>query len=568
MVSKKHWKTLYQVLHGVDVSVLQLQLPQHAAYFGGGDGGDGGSESSAGGIWKDFDCFFLATDDATVRQARRGSKIFDRFKRVLLLETDPACVRVLEPFLRSLYDRGVSVCMMRVGLDLVKSGAFRLEPPGRDGDGEGHANGTGERLVYEGFKQHGHGGADVEPLGGGLFDDQVTDTERRRLDGWEGGVGNQQVVRQANTSLGDTSFARPAPGGASMPANPMMALTMPHETRQLASNLFSDREDSFLHDPRFGGHHLDRHSAPDAKTREQLVHTGWKSFDMPEVKEFDASPFLLQHQQHQQWNEHQLPSPARALPPTVPPRDHAALWGARVPAPMHVRPHTHVPVASPASAMEYSGSLFHHENTRPHAVEHPVLLEPNNVVGDVADIGDHYGAFMDPSKMELNARSPFSPLDVYADDPPTDGGTGTPTGGYQHQYPEGRRERLHSETRARSPYLPYDSYDRQDPFAYIQHPGDRLRPYPHPHPHASPLYYDAHHHHHHQHGPSPFYARHQPRTASPQQLATPPPRFWPQPMNQVASFKHIEKMYDEMRAGRPKRRPQAGKGREKFKKFK
>lgn len=63
--------------------------------------------------------------------------------------------------------------------------------------------------------------------------------------------------------------------------------------------------------------------------------------------------------------------------------------------------------------------------------------------------------------------------------------------------------------------------------------------------------------------PTPFTDMNARRHISP--VPTQTPRFWSQPMNAVQSFRHIEKMYDDMRAQRPVRR-KLRRG-EKFRKF-
>lgn len=586
MVSKKHWQALYQVLHDAGVSVFQIMLPLHATYFeergegtkGIGDNGgrDGGSRMSTNGIWNDFDCFFLPTDEETVRRARDPHGVFNHFRRIVLLETEPMFVRMVEPSLRSMYDRGVSVCLLRIGLGLAGPGAFRLEPQGRDSDG------TGERQGYEGFKQKNDGdkrGVDVfgafETLGAGFglpesrpareldvppapsvapvvpADPQGRGSEKR-MNVWEV---NDQVARQANTSLGDTSFAKagaptitmamPAELGPGRGMDTMAGVNPGHYNRQnyntqVIDNLFSDREDSFLHDSFF-----DRNSAPgetDA-VRGHLAQAGWKPFqnhfETSRPYPFDASPYL------HQWDQGGLGKAGRPSRPSV-------------------------PLPSPVSALEHSGSLFHHENVRPFAAD---LSLPFDEMVDRMGPGSfpatsHFpppatwplhafeSTFQDtfqgnprhPSprqlyegnkayelKLDLGGRSPFSPLDVvHADDPfPEGGGNGTP-GGRRDEY--GARYGVRHDLCAHSPYT---------------HPRQPIS--------------GSHNHVHHPHHAHDSY--HEVRTVSPMQLET-PPRFWPQPMNQTASFQHIEKLYDQMRAGRPKRRAQLGRGKEKFKKFK
>ncbi|MEO2193301.1 MAG: hypothetical protein ABGY24_12705, partial [bacterium] len=102
------------------------------------------------------------------------------------------------------------------------------------------------------------------------------------------------------------------------------------------------------------------------------------------------------------------------------------------------------------------------------------------------------------------------------------------------------------------------------PYPYAQpqhqaHPQD-IWDVPYPDAYQPPMHHNAD-----QQSPYPSSGRRM-AMVSPMQLATPPPRFWPQPMNPTQAFNNIEKMYDEMRAGRPKRRaPQKG---ERYKRFK
>ncbi len=562
LISRRHQQALHAVLRDSNVTVLQLNLPQHASYFDGG-GAITGSESApcGDGVWNDYDCLFLSTDEDTLREAMDGA-IFRFFKRIVLLETDPRISSILEPLLRSSYNRGASVSLLRVGLGLVGTSAFRLEVP------ECAEDGSGDRKLYESMndiRQHGESGMffGVPPkkvataYGGGLDRlDQLDPTQPRwdvvgeRADGQTQNMGNPWQ-KQALTSLGDTSLVRP-PDPTMVPG---LGLTRqlslsptgvdgdqyryqhqhrndgvhPPMVAQLADNLFGDREDSFLHDS-----FLERNSARGMNANEHLVQPGWTPFEQKRVPDFDASPYL-------QGSNHYGPEPGGG-------------WGASpgVPVPPHA------PMHSGPRASEF---LFQHENAAPFDFEQTLSL--NQMV--------HPGSF--PAQPQQHARSPLPAMHRHVNEQP---------------YFEAKLDHVYG-SGGRSPLSPLDIMHREEPLIEgggtpVLMSGHRQsnlggmgRPYPYAQPqhqaHPQDIwdvpYPDAYqppmHHNANQQSPYPSSGRRM-AMVSPMQLATPPPRFWPQPMNPTQAFNNIEKMYDEMRAGRPKRRaPQKG---ERYKRFK
>lgn len=546
MISKRHQQALHALLRNSNVTVLQLALPQHASYFDVGETVTGPeSAPNAGGVWHDYDCLFLSTDTHTMRQAMDVG-IFGFFKRIVLFETDPHVYRVLEPLMRSSYNRGASVSLMRVGLGLVGTSAFRLEVPESAADGSGDLNpyesmndvrqkgesgmpfGISTREVDTGFGDRLDQLDSMQPqwnIGGERPDDQAQDMENL----WQ---------RQTLTSLGDTSVVKPpeptiAPG-MGLARQPTLSPTgdqyryqhghlnngfQPPMVSQLADNLFSDREDSFLHDS-----FLERNSARGINANEHLAQAGWAALEKERSHEFDASL-------HLQASDYHCPALGSG-------------WG--------VSPEAPVPAHAPMHPPEQGASefLFHHENAPPslhqmvdpgsfpapeHHIRSPTMYQHVNEQPHFeVKLGQVYGS---------SGRSPLSPLDVmHMDDPPIDGGRTPPLPMTGHRQPN------------RGPYT--YSYSQPQPQAYPQDIWDVPYPdafQPPPPPHAQ------------QRSPYPSSGRRM-TMVSPVHLATPPPRFWPQPMNPAQAFNNIEKMYDEMRAGRPKRRPQH-RG-ERYKRFK
>lgn len=555
MISKRHQQALHAVLRDSNITVLELNLPQHASYFEAGVTLTGAeSTPNADGVWNDYDCLFLSTDEDTLREAMDGA-VFRFFKRIVLLETDPTLCRVIEPLLRSSYNRGAAVSLLRVGLGLGGTSTFRLEVP------ECAADGSGDLNPYESMNeilQHGESGV-AFGMPAKHVDTACYDHRHERLDRLQsrldvGGehayvqpqnMGNQWQ-RQTKTSLGDTSLVKPieppmAPG-MGLARRPSLSPTQDRyenkyrqpnnvvqlpKVAQLADNLFSDREDSFLHDS-----FLERNSARGANPNEHLVQAGWTPFHTERVRNFDASLYL-------QASNHRGPA-------------HGSGWGGSPEAPGPA----HVPMHSPEPRV--SEFLFHHENARPFDLEQTLPLD--QMVGGAGSFpgqrhlaqtgspavyqhvneepyfGTKLGQMYGPG-----GRSPLSPLDVmHIDDLPLDGG-GTPVLANGHRQPNlSPYPYPYSQTRTQA--RPQDIWD----VAY----SDVFQPPPYPHAQ--------------QPSPHPSSGRRM-TMVSPVQLATPPPRFWPQPMNPTQAFNNIEKMYDEMRAGRPKRRPQ--RRGERYKRF-
>ena len=605
LISKSRCQALYEVLHDSDVSILQLSLPQHASYFRRGDiNGLGGlgvgfpgpreprekrnasdSISDEGRIWNEFDCFFLSTDDDTIREATNSS-IVGFFKRIVLLETDPTRVRALEPLLHSLYNQGISICLLRVGLGLVGASAFRLEVPESPADG---TDGSGERHVYENLNTSrgqreiaaGIGVCLGVPHGAEVRDDLQDDHREapaQRCGQEEMACGDRSVCPdwlpsplemdfersikpyperhisnpwqiQSNTSLGDTSLVKAGGLEVAPPMQPSIQPLLPHSPRspfyqvasrtndrdchiehprvpRTAGNLFSDREESFLHDSFF-----ERNSARDhldGKPREDLYEAGWTPFyayQADDRHQFDATPYLHA-------SNCRVPSPTGC---STQPAFHL-----HAPGPNRV--HVHAPRANTLDTL-----FDHHENAMPVQVGRALPLDQMVDAGTYPATGHQtrpvhryihgksgHHAKLDPM-YEMGGRSPFSPLEVmHAEDPFTDGGE-TPIFDGHGQRAPGASPYMHSHLRSQiTGNRPQDAWTL-----------------PHRQPQA------------HMQLPTPYSTQ---RMVSPVELATPPQRFWPQPMNTVQAFNNIEKMYDEMRQGRPKRRPQ--RRGERFKRFK
>lgn len=457
LLSKKHWNSLHKVLKSSRVSILQLSLPQHLSLFV--DSKPGSGSTSSEGILSDFDCFFLSTDEDTLRQAHNNS-IFRFFRKITLLESDPTCVLRLEPSLRSVHtELGTSVCLLKVDMGLKS--AFRLEVP------EIIPHNQDSRYQYQKLQEFEalHGKEEHEMLQDPIGFGQENTRRRCSFSPQPSGNGgnsepwrtehlNQEVHemhrfpdQHQNGSLGEASYARP-----NFPHDPVTGV---------ANNLFSDREDSFQHDS-----FLDHHSVPRDHQEDSLfVQDARKSFYGPECAgsqlEFCPSPFL----QPSRFSANQTGR-------------QSTIWENQ--------------------DQDSTRSLFHQENQLPLDL---LMHEPGQIDGP-------------------GPRSPHA-FNRY----------------YSSTHPSSPNER----TPFRQLYVSHGWSPRIETPTQIKHPPDQWPP---------------------QYGLSPYAVQ----GRSPDQIPTPPPRFWPQPMNTVASFNHVEKMYDEMRGGRPKRRPR-GKG-EKFRRFK
>ena len=103
-LEKPSWNDLHEALSKLNVSVLQLSWPLHREYFS--------CNSSRESSWLDFDCFFLPTDEDTLKSVEHNREFLKLFQRVIIFESDPTCLYRMTEMLEEIRHIGVSICFI------------------------------------------------------------------------------------------------------------------------------------------------------------------------------------------------------------------------------------------------------------------------------------------------------------------------------------------------------------------------------------------------------------------------------------------------------------------------
>ena len=117
-LEKKSWNGLYQALCELNLSVFQLSWPLHQDFFS--------CTPRREPPWLDFDCFFLSIDEDTVKAVESNEEFLKLFQRVIIFESDPACITRMSGMLDVIRQVNISTCFINPDISGL---SFRLYVP-------------------------------------------------------------------------------------------------------------------------------------------------------------------------------------------------------------------------------------------------------------------------------------------------------------------------------------------------------------------------------------------------------------------------------------------------------
>lgn len=128
-VEKKSWDDLYTCLFDVNISVFQISIPHHSRCFG--------RDPTVTEMWRNFDCFFISTDEETMKATERSTnqEFFKFFHRVVMVESDPSCITRTNHLFKYLHGNGTSICFIEPNVSDI---SLTFDAIAHAGDEDGH----------------------------------------------------------------------------------------------------------------------------------------------------------------------------------------------------------------------------------------------------------------------------------------------------------------------------------------------------------------------------------------------------------------------------------------------